>query len=181
MIKNRFKVFGCIALFTMLSFLSQAQTSWNILDDYTISFSGSGADGSFRGLEGSIVFDPQNLEDSRFEVSIDPASISTGNKTKDKHARGKSWFNVKDYITIKFESNRIQTFEDRYVAEGLLTLKGISKETRITFKFVEETEGKATFEGDFTVNRQDFDIEGPLISFMVGDEFDVSLVVPVEQ
>ena len=38
----------------------------------------------------------------------------------------------------------------------------------------------AMFEGTFTVNRKDFDITGPFFGFVVGDEFEVTLKVPVQ-
>ena len=158
-----------------------AQTSWKILEDYTIEFSGTGAEGTFHGLEGTIEFDSQDLANSRFDVSVDPASIATGNKTKDKHARGKSWFNVERYIKIKFVSNTITSLEEGYVADGILTLHGVPRETQIAFTFTENAQGKAIFKGTLMVNRQDFEIEGPFISFMVGDEFVVNLVVPVKK
>ena len=50
----------------------------------------------------------------------------------------------------------------------------------IPFVFVDEgTLG--TFEGGFSVNRKDFGIVGNFMEFLVGDEFEVKLYVPVEE
>ncbi|MEL6557092.1 MAG: YceI family protein [Bacteroidota bacterium] len=171
------KTLLAILIFWTLSSTTYAQDSWKISEDYSIKFSGSGAEGTFGGLKGKILFDPQKPEDSKFEVTLDPSSIDTGNKTKNKHARGKSWFHVDKYIDIRFVSNKIYSVEQQYVAEGLLTLHGIEKAAKITFSYQESAAGKATFEGKLTVNRQDFGIEGPFISFMVGDEFEVMITV----
>lgn len=157
--------------------VTHAQDSWKISEDYSIKFSGAGAEGTFEGLKGKILFDPQKLEVSKFDVTLDPSSIDTGNKTKNKHARGKSWFHVDKYIDIRFVSNKIYSVEQQYVAEGLLTLHGVEKAAKIIFTYQESAPGKAVFEGNLTVNRQDFGIEGPFISFMVGDEFEVGITV----
>ena len=74
-----------------------AQTNYTITDNYSIEFSGSKAEGTLGGLAGAIVFDPTDLEASTFNVEVDINTISTGNKTKDKHARGDSWFDAAMY------------------------------------------------------------------------------------
>lgn len=173
---NTYKILPVLLWLLAVSTIIRAQESWRISDDYTIKFSGTGAEGTFRGLEGQIIFDPHNFGNSKFDVSIDPSTIDTGNNTKDKHARGKSWFHVDKYSKIKFVSNKIYSSGRQYVTEGLLTLHGVEKNVEITFNF-EESNGKATFEGKMTIDRQEFGIEGPFISFMVGDEFEVSLIV----
>lgn len=158
-----------------------AQSNWEISDDYVIEFSGSGAEGSFAGLEGTIVFDPQDLKGSRFDVSIDPATIATGNKTKDKHARGKSWFDVENYLKISFMSDRIRSVNEGYLAEGQLTMHGVDKPALIEFSFESISEREAIFNGTLTVDRQEFGIEGPFMAFMVGDEFEVQIKVNAEK
>lgn len=163
----------------VVSVVASAQTNWNISDDYSITFSGSGASGTFEGLDGDIQFDPEDLANARFNVSINPTTISTGNQTKDKHARGKSWFNVEKFSKVKFVSSRVIRTSEGYSAEGALLLHGISKKIRIDFTFSEEDLNTGLFEGKLTVDRQDFGIEGPFVSFMVGNEFEVSLRVPV--
>lgn len=176
-IQARWVLASTLVLF--LSTTALGQTSWKISEDPIIKFSGAGAEGTFSGLAGTIKFDPQDLTNSRFEVSVDPASIATGNKTKDKHARGKSWFDVARYTRIEFVSSYIKLQENGFVADGVLSMHGTSKEIPITFTFTESEVGSATFEGRLTVNRQDFEIKGPLLSFMVGDEFVIDLIVPV--
>ncbi len=153
--------------------------TWSISDDYEVRFSGSGAEGTFRGLTGTIKFDPDQLRQSQFDVSIDATTIDTGNKTKDKHARGKSWFDVEQYPEIKFRSLQVTKAGDQYQMTGTLTLHGVEKEITFPFTFTENG-GSGLFEGSFTVDREEYGIKGPFIGFMVGDDFEVNLKVPVE-
>ncbi|MDW3209653.1 MAG: YceI family protein [Reichenbachiella sp.] len=178
--KNKVKILiGLLVL--LLSAVTYGQSQWEIRQDYSITFSGTGAEGSFRGLEGSIQFDPDNLDQSQFNVSINPATISTGNKTKNKHARGDSWFDVEKYTKVGFVSEEIKKTDGGYVAEGMLTMHGVSNKDQINFTFSRQQSNMGLFEGIMKVNREDYGIEGPLISFMVGDEFEVRISLPVKK
>ena len=165
-------------LVLLLSFGFAPDDAWNISEDYEVRFSGSGADGTFRGLAGTIVFDPAAPEQGRFDVTLDARTINTGNKTKDKHARGDSWFDVEQYPEIRFRSSKIELSGDHYQMTGTLTLHGVDKE--ITFPFTFAQQGNTgVFNGTFTVDREAFGIDGPFFAFTVGDDFEVSLNVPV--
>lgn len=155
-------------------------TAWAITDNYEVRFSGSGAEGTFRGLTGDIRFDPEALEQARFEVAVDARTIDTGNRTKNKHARGSSWFDVEQYPEIRFRSSRIERTDAGYRAVGTLTLHGVAKE--ISFPFTFRSSGETgVFAGTLVVDRQEFGIKGPFLGFVVGDEFEVSLRVPVRK
>ncbi|MEO1050544.1 MAG: YceI family protein [Bacteroidota bacterium] len=177
---NRLSIY-LMCLGTLLSQATLAQTNWTITDEYTIAFSGSRAEGTFTGLEGAILFDEDNLNASRFAVYIDPATISTGNKTKDKHARGDSWLDVKKYVKIGFVSDQIQKTSEGYTAKGLLSMHGTSKEVQIDFTFIQTSENAGLFKGKMKVNREDYGIDGPLFSFVVGEEFEIDISVNVKK
>lgn len=172
---HNLKLICLVVLLFISGSVSYAQvTKWSISEDYTIKFAGTKAEGSFRGLTGDIHFDPNNLADSRFDVQVDVSTISTGNKTKDKHARGESWFFVESFPKIHFTSKEIKSLEVGYEAVGELEIRGIKKEATISFSFFDE-DNTAMFEGEMKVNREEFGIEGNLFEFVVGDEFDVTI------
>ena len=171
---------GVLLLGTLTSWLANTVTRWTITEDYTVAFSGSGAEGTFRGLTGTIVFDSTNLGQSVFDVAVDARTIATGNDTKDRHARGDSWFDVERYQEIHFTSSRITRTATGYQATGTLRLHGVEREIELPFTFAQQGD-TGTFKGSFTVNRQDYGIEGPFFGFVVGDDFDVTLTVPVRQ
>lgn len=153
--------------------------SYTITDDYVIHFDGSGAEGTFRGLQGTIVFDPDDLAGSRMDVTVDASSIETGNSTKDAHARGQKWFHVDRYPEITYVADEFRKTGDGFVAEGTLTLRGVSKQKPLPFTFEPTPEG-GIFTGRMTVDREAFGIEGPWLAFTVGDDFEVELRVPVK-
>src|SRR3954464_159281 len=73
---------------------------WKITDKYNISFSSNEAGGIFKTFKGSIAFDEQNLAVSNFDVTIDVASINTGNGLQNKHAKSDEWFDAAKYPVI---------------------------------------------------------------------------------
>lgn len=152
--------------------------SYTITDDYVIHFEGRGAEGTFRGLEGTLVFDPARLDEARMDVTVDAATIATGNTTKDKHARGDAWFDVANYPTIRYVADEFVRTPSGYLAKGRLTLHGTTRAIDLPFTFTATAEGGA-FAGEMTVSREAFGIEGPWLGFTVGNDFDVELRVAV--
>ncbi len=161
-----------------MSFTNTYFTTWSIGEDYQIRFKGSRAEGTFSGLTGKIYFNPENLSTAEMDVKVKANTINTGNKTKDKHARGKNWFDAKTYPDITFKSKLFKKVKDGYEVIGQLNLHGITKEIVIPFTFEQSSEG-GMFMGSFTVNRKDYGIRGPLLGVVVGNDFEVDLKVPV--
>ncbi len=67
---------------------------WTIAEGYSIKFDGGDPAGEFSGLKGSIAFDPADLSKSKFDATIDVATINTGNGMKNTHAKSEMWLNV---------------------------------------------------------------------------------------
>ena len=155
--------------------------SWAIGPDYAIRFSGGKAAGTFSGLAGTITYDPADPAKAAIDVRVAAATNSTGNRLKDKHARGESWFDAEKYPTIRFQSTAIARQGAAYVARGNLTLHGVTRPVAIPFRFAPTAAGRGVFTGEFTINRHDYGIEGNFLGFSVGDEFAVELRVPVAQ
>ena len=171
-----------LLLFLAVSLLSAVSLyrlgSYTITDDYVIHFDGRGAEGTFRGLQGTIIFDPAKLDEARMDVTVDATTIATGNTTKDKHARGDAWFDVADYPTIRYVADEFARTPSGYLAKGQLTLHGTTKSMDLPFTFTETAAGGG-FAGEMAVSREAFGIEGPWLGFTVGDDFDVELRVEV--
>jgi polyisoprenoid-binding protein YceI len=131
----------------------------------TISFKiknlGFNSEGSFSGLQGTIVFDPQNPAADSFDVSISAASVNTDNNMRDEHLRKDSYFDVEKYPRIRFVSTAVTAVDKNghYQVKGRLTIKSTTKE--ITFPFFATPAGDDyIFKGSFTINRRDFDVGG---------------------
>jgi polyisoprenoid-binding protein YceI len=126
---------------------------WKIADNYSVKFNGGDPSGEFGGLKGTVSFDPTDLPNSKFDASIDVASINTGNGMKNTHAKSEKWFDADKYPTIQFTSNTITKADSGYEANGMLSMHGVQKEVIIPFVFEENV-----FKGTLTVNRMDYNI-----------------------
>jgi len=150
----------------------QAQT-WKIAEGYSIKFDGGDPSGEFTGLKGTIQFDENNLAASKFDMTVDAASINTGNGMKNTHAKSDIWFDVAKYPNITFTSSSITKTSVGYDAKGTLEIKGVKKDFTMPFTFSNDT-----FVSNFEVNRLDFGIDDGKHPKMV-QNMKVSLTVPV--
>lgn len=124
-----------------------------IADNYYVKFDGGDPAGEFRGLEGTIRFDPNNLQASKFDVSVDVATINTGNGMKNTHAKSEQWLDAEKYPEIKFTSNSFARTSEGYEAKGVLDMHGVQKEITLPFTFRNNV-----FSSDFEINRLDYNI-----------------------
>lgn len=152
-----------IALF--LSISSIAQSLVPVDSSSEISFKiknlGFNTTGSFSGLAGTITFTPDNLAGCNFDVHIDANSVNTGVDLRDNHLRGEDYFDVKRFPQIRFVSVKVTGSNKKgtLFVFGKLTIKGITKD--ISFPFTAEpTNNGYLFNGEFKMNRRDFNIGG---------------------
>lgn len=169
----RFFLLGLLAptLFTVYT-----ATSYTPTDEYAVKFETAKAEGTFRGLEGTIAFQADDLAGSKFDVWVETASINTGNTTQDKHARGKKWLDAATHPRISFTSKSFAKTGAGYSVEGQLSIRGVARAVSIPFTFSDDV-----FSGKLTVNRDDYGIDGPfLFGGLVGDDIAIELRIPVE-
>lgn len=121
--------------------------------------------GSFQGLAGEIIFDPEKPSESKFDVSVEAATISTGNNARDKHLRSDDYFDVAHFPRIRITGEKPASAkgEATYILMANLELHGIKGKQNIPFT-VRKYEGGWLFEASFTVNRRDYKVGGNSIS-----------------
>ena len=79
------------------------------------------------GFEGTIHVD-ERPEDSWVEVSIDAASVDTGNPPRDDHMRSADFLDVENHPRIDFRSTRTEVTGDYKLAvHGDLTVRGMTR------------------------------------------------------
>ena len=79
------------------------------------------------GFVGTVHVD-ERPEDSWVEVTIDAASVNTGNPQRDEHMRSADFLDVENHPKILFRSSRTEVAGDYKLAvHGDLTVRGISR------------------------------------------------------
>ncbi|MEN9298602.1 MAG: hypothetical protein RLZZ429_915 [Bacteroidota bacterium] len=147
--------------------------------NFTIKNLGLNVTGKFTGLSGSIIFDPDNLSESKFSVSVNASSIDTDIKARDNHLKKEDYFYVERYPRISFISKTItKEGAGQYKVSGILEIKGTSKEIDFIFTTNLITEGYV-FKGGFKINRRDFKVGGK--SLILSDQLLVNLSVVAQK
>lgn len=124
--------------------------AWTILEDSALGFrarqQGSLVPGSFAAFDADIVFDPDDLENSRIGVDIDVTSITTGHSDRDKTLNSPSFFDTATWPSAAFQSQSITATheEGQYQAAGTLTLRDVTKDVVLPFSLVIEDDPNDT-------------------------------------
>lgn len=84
--------------------------------------------GEFKKVNGTIVYDPQNLAASKIDAVIDANSISTREEKRDAHLRTPDFFDTAKYPTITFKSKSFQKVNGKLQIKGDLAMHGVTKE-----------------------------------------------------
>lgn len=145
-------------LFVSMLFLSNSAVSaQNVVTDSSfavfsvIKLNVSTVQGTITGMTGKVVFAKSQL--AQIHVCIDPETINSDNKNRDKHLKQSDYLDVKTYPNICFESNSISKTTAGYTARGTLKLHGISKEISIPLAVK-----KNVLYSVFTIDRYEFGI-----------------------
>ncbi len=141
--------------------------------------------GKFTTYEGTIAMDPKDLSKSVVEVSIDTASIDTGNKDRDSHLQSPDFFDAQKFPKMTFKSTSIvPQGTNKATMKGDLTMHGVTKPVTLDVEILGTGPGMGGrvvggFEAKGKINRQDFGVawnkalEGG--GALLGDEVEIAI------
>ncbi|AUM14154.1 hypothetical protein Kalk_17745 [Ketobacter alkanivorans] len=93
--------------------------------------------GRFNTFEGEFVLDEANVQNSKVNVTIDVASVDSNHGERDKHLRGKDFFDVSQFPKATFVSTKIEKTGDKTAKiTGDFTLKGVTKPVTLDAVYV---------------------------------------------
>jgi len=122
--------------------------------------------GHFGEYDGTIQFDPNALDQSRFDFTVKVKSINTQNGKRDNHLRSDDFFAADKFPVMTFTSSKITHQEgSHYIVTGTLQLKETRKEMQVPFVFhgtapspFDKDQVVAGFDTEFEINRLDFGV-----------------------
>jgi polyisoprenoid-binding protein YceI len=118
--------------------------------------------GLFTRWNGTLVLGGPDLADSKVEISIDAASIDTGEPQRDAHLKSADFFDAERFPTLDFRSRKVESAgEDRYRVTGDLTIHGVTREVTLDVEEggrLRDTWGKerVAFLVKTTIDRRDY-------------------------
>lgn len=135
--------------------------------EFSIGFAFSRVKGRFTSAKGTILYDDTNPANSSVTLVIEAKSLDTGWPHRDEHLRTDDFFDVEKYPTIVFRSDHLTRANDGWIAEGQLTLHGVTKPVAIPFRFPRPPSRSPesgwmviNADGALRLNRADFAILG---------------------
>jgi polyisoprenoid-binding protein YceI len=148
--------------------------------------------GSMRIRDFDLSFDPDDIDAASVRVSLDAASIDTGQEARDGHLRSEDFLQTEAFPTIDFASTRIVRLGDDYEIHGDLTIRGVTRPIVLAAEYagvVPNMQGgrRAAFSATATIDREDFDLTwnvalesgGVLVSRQIRIAIDVAAVSSV--
>ena len=147
-----------ILVLTLTSPMASA-ADWTTLPGSTLGFStsfqGESFDGRFGKFVAQIRFDPAKLAESRFDVRIDLGTTDTRNQERDDMLRTAEFFDSRKQPEARFVASKFRALGgNRFVADGVLTLHGVSKPVPLTFTWT--AGAKPVLDGEASLKRLDF-------------------------
>jgi polyisoprenoid-binding protein YceI len=134
-------------------------------------------------------FDPDDLAASSVRVSMDVASINTGQEMRDNHLRSADFFDAGRFPTIEFVSTRIEPDGGDYRIHGDLSIRGVTRPIVLDAEYagtVPNMKGgrSAGFSARTRIDREDFGLTwnvalesgGVMVSKDVKIEIDLEVV-----
>jgi len=118
--------------------------------------------GRFTKFSGEIVT-AENPLASSVTAEIDLSSIDTGAEQRDGHLRSPDFFDTENHPLMTYRSTAVRVEGDRYVVDGELSLKGVTRSVPLTLEpngFGPDAYGgtRAGFTATAEINRPDFGV-----------------------
>ena len=151
------------------------------------------ADFDKNGITGTITFDPQNPAATTGKIVIASESLTVANPLQKEHLHGPNWLDVAKYPEISFEAKslaNVKTDGNTTTADvtGTFSLHGVSEDITVPVKFTYLADKLSarvpSLKGDllviranFSINREDFNIEKGQYEDKVANEIDLNLSI----
>jgi polyisoprenoid-binding protein YceI len=167
-----------------LSFLSAQDASaseWSVKPGQSqISFEATGGGhttkGTFARYRAEIEFDPDLPEQTSIKVLLDMNSAATGTADADATLKSADFLNPAQFPAAQFVAKGAKPDgEGRYILNGALTLKGVTKPIALPF-FIDINSGTAKVSAETKINRLDFGVGPQSVAGLAIDK-DVKLTI----
>ena len=147
--------------------IAGAKTQWKLDPTHTlVEFSAkhlmiTTVKGRISDVEGSIVIDDRNPNNSSVSATLKAGSLDTRTDQRDQHLRSGDFLDVEKYPEIKFKSTRIEGDKDSFKLTGDLTIRDVTRPITLDVELEGETKDpwggeRIGFSAKGKIDRRDF-------------------------
>ncbi len=156
---------ACFSTFINAQVKAYPIDGWHSKIEFSVKFGGLlPIKGQFDKIKGTILIDESNMTNTSSTIYIDTNSINTGLEMRDKHLKGKDFFDVKNHPKIYFSSKKTIEKNGQLIMLGDVHIHDVSKQIEVPIKLLHGEQldlwknYRVTLTGEFEINRLDFDV-----------------------
>jgi polyisoprenoid-binding protein YceI len=125
---------------------------------FTVVQAGASNTGTFKQFATELRYDENNLAGSTLKVTVQIASLATGDKDRDDTLKSADLIEAQKYPTALFQANSFtKNAGGALEAAGKLTLRGVTRDLRVPLS-IHTTATGLEISGETTIRRLDYGI-----------------------
>jgi polyisoprenoid-binding protein YceI len=172
----------CFLVFAVFPYFSRAQEAPVFAfetGESTIKFDVEASvaiKGKFDKWEAALTFKSPELSTGVLDIKIQAATVDTGSGTKNGKLKGKDFFDVKNNPLITFHSEKaVQTGPNTIEFDGEFTIRGVTKQEKLTFTIPSERTGSGTISGTMAFDRKQYGMNSGIPFIKIADRVEVAV------
>lgn len=132
--------------------------------------------GKFDKWNATLTFTSPELSTAVLDIKIQAATVDTGSGMKNGKLKGKDFFDVEKNPLITFHSTKAeQTGPDTIAFDGDFTIRGVTKQERLTFTMVGHGTGSGTISGTMAFDRKQYGMNSGIPFIKIANRVEVSV------
>jgi polyisoprenoid-binding protein YceI len=132
--------------------------------------------GKFDKWDATLTFTSPELSTGVLDIKIQAATVDTGSGTKNGKLKSKDFFDVEHNPLITFHSTKVeQTGPDTIVFDGDFTIRGVTKQEKLTFAITGKGTGTGTVKGAMAFDRKQYGMNSGIPFIKIADRVEVTV------
>jgi len=171
----------CLIIFAVLPPESQAQAPVFAFTtgESTIKFdveSSVAIVGKFDKWDATLTFTSPELSTAVLDIKIQATTVDTGSDMKNGKLKGKDFFDVEHNPLITFHSAKaVQSGPDTIEFDGDFTIRGVTKQEKLTFTITGKGTGSGTLAGKMAFDRKQYGMNSGIPFIKIANRVEVTV------
>jgi len=132
--------------------------------------------GKFDKWDATLTFTSPELSTAVLDIKIQAATVDTGSGMKNGKLKGKDFFDVEHNPLITFHSAKaVQTGPDTIEFDGDFTIRGVTKQEKLTFTITGKGTGSGTLAGKMAFDRKQYGMNSGIPFIKIANRVEVTV------
>jgi len=132
--------------------------------------------GKFSKWDATLTFTSPELSTAVLDIKIQAASVDTGSGMKNGKLKSKDFFDVENNPLITFHSNKaVQTGPHTIEFDGDFTIRGVTKQEKLTFAIPGKGTGSGTIAGTMAFDRKQYGMNSGIPFIKIANRVEVTV------